>query len=216
MIEFYEGPMVIVIVGVIEYRLYQRLLCHCSTFFNGAFNSNFVESETRKLTLDCPTESFELAIQWMYTGGAVLPPTVVSDSDKVSRLLDFLKLADFLHLTGPFTSIDEAIHEIVKDRSNLQSKHINEAMKLPAGTPARQIIVQACVGPYLESLGWSYVSNVLGSISDFRFKTELDELDGFAAELLRLFGETARKKQSGKHGQSMVPDPATGESMFYK
>jgi hypothetical protein len=93
------------------------------TFFNGAFNSNFIESETQKVTLTCSIESFELAIQWMYTGDAVLPPTVVSDNDKVSRFLDFLKLADFLHLTGPFTSIDEAIHEMVKNRSNLQSKH---------------------------------------------------------------------------------------------
>ncbi len=89
-------------------------------------------------------------------------------------------------------------------------------MKLPAGTQARHIIVQACVRSYLESLGWSYVSEKSGNMSEFRFKTELDELDGFAAELIRLLGETTRKKVSWKYGQSMVPDPATGESMFYK
>ena len=105
---------------------------------------------------------------------------------------------------------------MVKDRSNLESKHIQEAMKLPAGTPARQLIVQACVGPYMASLGWSYVSEKTGIMIDFKFKTELDELDGFAAELLRLFGETARKKQSWKHGQSSVLDPATDERMYYK
>jgi hypothetical protein len=208
--------MVIVVVGATEYTLYKRLLCHCSTFFNGAFNGHFIEAETQELTLACSTESFELVIQWMYTAHAVLPPTVVSDSDKVSRLLDFLKLADFLHLTGPFTTINETIHEMVKDRSNLESKHIQEAMKLPAGTPARQLIVQACVGPYMASLGWSYVSEKTGIMIDFKFKTELDELDGFAAELLRLFGETARKKQSWKHGQSSVLDPATDERMYYK
>jgi hypothetical protein len=208
--------MVIVAVGATEYTLYKRLLCHCSTFFNGAFNGHFIEGETQELTLACSTESFDLVIQWMYTAHAVLPPTVVSDSDKVSRLLDFLKLADFLHLTGPFTTINETIHEMVKDRSNLESKHIQEAMKLPAGTPARQLIVQACVGPYMASLGWSYVSEKTGIMIDFKFKTELDELDGFAAELLRLFGETARKKQSWKHGQSSVLDPATDERMYYK
>lgn len=101
MIEYYEGPMVIVVVGTTEYRPCKRLLCHSSTFFNGAFNSHFVEGETQKLTMACSTESFELAIQWMYTGHAGLPPTVVSHSDRISRLLDFLKLADFLHLTGP-------------------------------------------------------------------------------------------------------------------
>jgi hypothetical protein len=182
MIEYYEGPMVIVVVGATEYRLSKRILCHCSTFFNGAFNSHFIERETQKLTLTCSTtESFELAIQWMYTGHAVLPPTVVSDSGKVSRLLDFLKLADFLHLTGTFTTFNETIQKMVKNRSNIQSKHIQEAMKLPAGTPARQIIVRACVGPYLEILGWSYLSQQTGNISDFRFKTALHELDGFAA-----------------------------------
>ena len=208
--------MVIVVVAGTEYKLYKRLLCHCSTFFNGAFNGHFIESESQKLNLDCSTGSFELAVQWMYTGHAVLPPTFVSNSDKISRLLGFLKLADFLHLTGPFTSTNETIQQMVKDRSILQPKHIKEAMKLPAGTPARHIIVQACVGPYLESLGWSYVNGMTGKVSDFRFKTKLDELDGFAAELLRLSNETARKKQSWTYNQSMVPDPATGESMFYK
>ena len=77
-------------------------------------------------------------------------------------------------------------------------------------------MLAACVGPYLQSLGWSYVNNTPVNISDFRFKTELKELDGFAVELFQLFDETVRKKKSWTYGQSMVQDPATGESMFYK
>jgi hypothetical protein len=89
-------------------------------------------------------------------------------------------------------------------------------MKQLPGTQAREIILKACVGPYLESLGWSYVDRAPGTISDFRFKEELKNLDGFAVELFKLFDKTMRKKGEWTYGQSRVKDPATGQFLYCK
>jgi hypothetical protein len=89
-------------------------------------------------------------------------------------------------------------------------------MKQLPDTLVRKIILNACVGPYLESLGWSYVDREPGAISAFRFKEELKNLDGFAGELFQLFDETMRKKGEWTYGQSRVQDPATGQFLYCK
>jgi hypothetical protein len=199
-----------------EYKLPKLLVCHNSTVFNAAFNGTFKESEEQKMTLNTSTGVFELAIKWMYTGQLGPQVKAMTKFDYLTQLLEFLTLFDFLGLLGSSDPITEQIRSILFNRANLRSEHIDRAMKQLPGTQAREIILNACVGPYLESLGWSYVDGAPGAISDFRFKEELKNLDGFAVELFQLFDETIRKKGKWTYGQSCVRDPATGQSLYCK
>jgi len=221
MIDYYMGPEVTIQVEEKEYKLPKLLACHNSSMFNTAFNGEFKEAKEQKMTLVTSTGVFEIAIKWMFIGTVGPKPKTMDPSDYLAQLLEFLTLSDFLGLLGPLTPVTKEISSILKTRGNLVSDHIKYAMKQAPGSEARNIVLKACIGPYLQSLGWSYDHKRPGKISEFKFKTELDELDGFAAEIFRLFGETARKKQSWKGSLgigslSMVPDPATGEPMFFK
>jgi hypothetical protein len=214
MIDYYKGPEVTITVESKEYKLPKLLVCHNSTLFNAAFNGTFWDEQ--KMTLNTSTGVFELAIKWMYTGQLGPQVKTMKNSDYLTQLLEFLTLSDFLDLLGPLDPITQQIRSILSNRANLRSEHIARAMKELPGTQAREIILNACVGPYLESLGWSYVDRAPGAISDFRFKEELNHLDGFAVELFKLFDETMRKKEEWKHGQSRVQDPATGQFLYCK
>jgi hypothetical protein len=138
----------------------------------------------------------------------------MKNSDYLTQLLEFLTLSDFLGLLGPLDPITQQIRSILSNRANLRSEHIDRAMKQLPGTQAREIILKACVGPYLVSLGWNYIDKPPVAISDFRFKEELKNLDGFAAELFQLFDETMRKKEKWANGQSCVRDPVTGQFLY--
>jgi hypothetical protein len=217
MIDYHKGSEVTITVENKEYKLPKLLVCHNnSTVFNAAFNGAFKESEEQKMALSTSTGAFELAIKWMYTGRLGPPVKTMKSPDYLTQLLEFLALSDFLGLLGPLDPITQQIRYILSDRANLRSEHLDRAMKQLPGTQAREIILKACVGPYLESLGWSYVDKVPGATSDFRFKEELKNLDGFAVELFQLFDETLRKKEKWMYGQSFVKDPATGLFLYGK
>ncbi|KAH8814085.1 hypothetical protein F5882DRAFT_344366 [Hyaloscypha sp. PMI_1271] len=204
MIDYYKGSEVTITVESKEYKLPKLLVCHNSTVFNAAFNGTFKESEEQKITLNTSTGVFELAIKWMYTGQLGPQVKTMKNSDYLTQLLEFLTLSDFLGLLGPLDPITQQIRSILSNRANLRSEHIDRAMKQLPGTQAREIILKACVGPYLETF------------SVFRFKEELKNLDGFAIELFQLFDETVRKKEEWKYGQSKVQDPATGQFLYCK
>jgi hypothetical protein len=216
MIDYYKGSEVTITVENKEYKLPKLLVCHNSTVSNAAFNGTFKESEEQKITLDTSTGVFELAIKWMYTGQVGPQVKTMKDSDYLTQILEFLTLSDFLDLLGPLGPITEQIRSILSDRANLRSEHLDRAMKQLPGTQAREIILKACVGPFLESLGWSYVGRAPGAISDFRFKEELMNLDGFFLELFPLVDETLRKKGEWTYGPRRVQDPATGQFLYSK
>jgi hypothetical protein len=215
-IEYYKGPEVTIVVDKKRYKLPKRLLCHNSTFFSTAFNSNFKEGKEQKMTLETSVGAFEMTIKWMYTGHLGLPARALDSSEYLSQLLEFLTLSDFLGLLGPFTSVTDKIRSILSVPANLRSEHIHKVMKLPAGTLARTIIVQACVGPYLESLGWSYTLNQPTLMSKFRFEKEWLELNGFAVELFQIFDKTIRKTEPHTYGYRRVLDPVRGQYLYYK
>jgi hypothetical protein len=216
MIEYYKGPEVTIFVENKRYKLPKLLVCHNSTFFNTGFNSKFKEGEEQKMTLETSIGAFEIAIKWMYTGNLGFPARAMDDAEYLAQLLDFLTLSDFIGLLGPFTSVTEKIRSILTNRATLRSEHIHQVMKLPFGALARTIIVKACVGPYLESLGWSYVLNQYNNPFEFRFKKETRELDGFAGEMFQIFDETIRKKSPHTYGHSKILDPARDQYLYYK
>jgi len=216
MLDLFDGPKVLLIVGAKKYKLPKRLACRSSTFLSSAFNGPFKEGETQELMLkDTTADAFELVIQWIYTGNLVLPAIVQTDTDAISRILDFLNAADFLDLDGnPYPAVVEELKaRLIKSREALNSAHIIKAMALPSEHTTRKVIMQACIGLYFISLGasWTYERHYTTSMFPFKFDKELTQVDGFAADLFRLCDEVRRTKDSS---WGSVKDPLTGSTIY--
>ena len=101
-IDYFRGPEVMIHAGTRDYKLPKLLVTHYSAFFDKAFNDNFKEGEEQETRLDLGTsDAFELAIQWIYNGKIVLPEEAMTSSGIITRLVDFLRLADGVDLLDP-------------------------------------------------------------------------------------------------------------------
>lgn len=161
----------------------------------------------------CSTGTFKLLVQFLYTSQINLDEAtddkrrlLVKQTDaepmsqKITRLLDFLVVADQIQLLGPFDNITEMIKQsIVADRSSLVAAHIRTAASLQKHHGTRKLFAKACAKDYLQGL---YRPRQM------KFSAELDELDGFAADVLR---EIPRLK--GFSSGLYFMDPLTDEEI---
>lgn len=136
-----------------------------------------------------------------------------SKSQYISTYLRFLQLADYLQIDGPIeTSIEPMRRTITAAEQALQPAHIRTAADLPGGRPIMKMFAEMCAKSYILSrCDWlhhpnaRYRNGILSvnmrtpygrapsaprktsdnSTLSFRFSKELEEIDGFAAELLR-------------------------------
>lgn len=241
-IDHFKGPEVVVQVEGEDFSLPKALLCYNSRSFDRAFNGGFKETTEQKLSMtDCSIHTFKLVVQWMYTSQIILdedydiidtPRESIQDvaagealpmddrhslethrsSQHISRLLNFLKVTDRIELLGPFTSVVQMIKgRIIAHRSSLTCEHVRAAVELPQGHAVRELFAQACVRDYSRWFFYKSQSNrpVLGC------ETEVNELEGFAADLLKAFSNAIRKRNfRGKEGH-FFPDPLTGEALKY-
>ncbi|KAL2065053.1 hypothetical protein VTL71DRAFT_4193 [Oculimacula yallundae] len=115
------------------------------------------------------------------------------NAQSVSRLLAFLKLAHDIELLGPFSSVVEEIRATITSfRSALLPGHIRVAAVFSSGHPVRTLIAEACTRAFAS---YSFPRLVDGKkAATFRFEKELDELDGFAADLIREYTKASKKK----------------------
>lgn len=226
-IDNFRGPEVTIIVDSQSFNLPKALLCYNSPFFDRAFNGAFKEAGEQSLSLtSCSIETFKVLVQWLYTSQIVLDedeteqePVDVSSLDdegilreafdsmtrketsEISRLLDFLRLADEIQLLGPFDSIVNKIKTtIISEESSLKAHHIRTASNLPIGHSARKLLAQACVVDYAK---YCFLGHEFGS------HTVMNELEGFAADLLKEFGVAMQKVYKVK-GKIYYPDPLNG------
>jgi len=108
-------------VGGKSYPLSKKLVCYYSTFFDRAFNGSFKEGVEQTIKLEeTSAETFETIVQYMYTSHVVIPTTPITKvedgekeekisathitQEKITRLLNFIALADRIDLLGPFDS----------------------------------------------------------------------------------------------------------------
>jgi BTB/POZ domain len=209
------------------FHLPKALLCYNSAFFEKAFNGNFREAQEEKMTLtDCSSEIFEFVIQWIFTSQVVLgspqydenKPIDVDEvldlqSENVSKLMAFLKIADEIDLLGPFDQVNETIKTILKpSRSSLQSCHIRTACEIPSAKATRKLFAQVCLKEYAESFFDRSPTNFEDS---FRFKKELDESDAFSAAVLSEFADMFRGRRINHYRNEQwsaeMEDPLSGE-----
>ncbi len=156
MTTLFSGPMATITVDSTEFNLPKELLCYNSSFFDRSLNGKFREATEQKVGIDASIDAFKLVVKWIYTCNIVFSSALSSPSQIISRLLEFLLLADFLQLLGPFDTIANEIKRILCEtrtsRNFLTSGHIRQVMQLPPGHVARQVVIQACVKLYMDSI----------------------------------------------------------------
>ncbi|KAI9849135.1 MAG: hypothetical protein M1837_005365 [Sclerophora amabilis] len=96
-----EGPTVKVEVGSLKrcWHLHKSLLCHCSPFFEKAFQGNFKEASEGFMELpDDDGAAFALFVQWLYQGSIEGTPdgTKADQWKYAQRYFELYVLADKL------------------------------------------------------------------------------------------------------------------------
>ncbi|CZR50744.1 uncharacterized protein PAC_00618 [Phialocephala subalpina] len=214
-LNLFKSPEAVVSVQGKDFTLPKALLCYNSPYFDRAFNGAFKEAAEQKLSMQgCSTDTFALLTQWLYTSQITLGEATddqgsrLTDTEKMSQkitqLLDFLKVADEIQLLGPFDSVIQMMKKIIiVDRSILTTIHIRTAASFLNGHGARKLFVGAYVKEYLQCLH---------GCQQLKFRAELDEVDSFAADLLR---ETPAVRH---YTRSILyfKDPLTNEQAFLK
>lgn len=198
-----------------KFELHKNLLCYNSQFFDSAFNGKFKEGIDQIMELgECTASIFHLVVQWVYTGRIILSDNLAAEkAESVNLMIDFLMLADRIQLLGQFDSVALMIKQVlIQDFTTLKSKHIESASLLPPGHPLRKMLAQACVRPYIHHIrppGHAIDSKDPRQV--FGFQKELDEIDGFAADLLRASGEVLKMCDLNYgNGRRRKTDPFTG------
>lgn len=128
------------------------------------------------------------------------------NSQNIISYLGFLKLADELDLLGPFDDILSNIKEIlISSQLSLQPEHIRGASELPSGHGLRKLFAQACVK--------RYINDTIRDSKSFRFATEMDEVESFAADLFKEVDKVLRQrhKMAKTRPEYSYFDPLTGE-----
>lgn len=97
------------------------------------------------------------------------------------------------------------------DRNPLNSEHIKQAMSLPPGHSARQLVVHACFSPYIAHIKQVNRNNK-SQETEFKFMSCLADIDGFAVEFFKAYNEALRNKIGAGAGYTI--DPFTGEVLF--
>lgn len=135
----------------------------------------------------------------------------------ISRLLAFLRVADKIDLIGPFDSVIATMKDVLRDstiagrwgvaRTALMSGHVRLAAEMPLSHPVRKLIADTCFREFVQDL----FSPVQPPAKMFRFDRELRELDGFAADMLRKFRQTSKRRVQGakKEYEWVLLDPLT-------
>ncbi|KAH7364293.1 hypothetical protein BKA65DRAFT_134167 [Rhexocercosporidium sp. MPI-PUGE-AT-0058] len=113
-------------------------------------------------------------------------------AQSILHILAFLKLADKIKLLSPFDSVVAEVKTILlSTRAALLPGHIRLAAVFPPGHPVRNLIADACVREFTVDM---FPRLAQTKVTPFRFSKELDELDGFAADLMRAYKKAPRKK----------------------
>lgn len=135
-------------------------------------------------------------------GSTAIPaPPETPLTETINQYVGFFQLADLLDLQGSSVSDYLALKTALQgDRTQLSADHIRSAYNLPT------LFAQACIKNYFGGMR---------SPVDFRFQREVDDMDGFAVDLLKAFQNAAKGKLAvnGYGGTSFV-DPLDGSSVM--
>ena len=146
----------------------------------------------------------------MYSGQIVL--SEVPDFTKITRFLDFLILADRIDLLGP---LDTVLHQVkMALRASylvLQPAHVRKAIRfLPSGHALRKLFAESCAQAYLSHTQPAGENR----FREWHFENEVDNVEGFASDLLKAIGDTGRSRRIVTGG-IVVRDAVTNKTFSY-
>lgn len=174
-----------------------------SSFFEGAFNSAFREGKEQEITLDsCTIATFDMIVKCLFTGVADLGNWNVGY--KISLALEFIIFADYVDLARPAKlMLSEMKAVLLSSRTQLDTSHIRTAIEyLPAGHAVRTLFADASVKYYARSL------QPRSSRKVFKYQAEMNELEGYASDLVKSYTKAIRKSRAGEL-DIQIRDPFT-------
>ncbi|KAM0163993.1 hypothetical protein ACHAPG_000742 [Botrytis cinerea] len=195
-LDLFRGPEVLVTagiqLGVKNYLIPKALLVQASPYFQNAITAETLGQITREtLEIDCSIVAFDFVVQYLYTGAFVRSDIAgfSSGSQQVTNLIDFYELAEKLGLDISDMILDNIKELLMMDRLYLQAGHICKVANFPDGQKLLMLFARSCIQTYLQS-----VNPIHGKAWTFRFQKELDTLDGFAANLMRVYRKVADQR----------------------
>lgn len=211
--DLYSSSKVIIVNGTGErqksYNLPKELLVHASDYFAAALNGHFKESIEQRLEFDYTAGAFDAFVQYLYVGNINLPEGL-SYPDTISILLEFFVIAEKF-LVNVLPAILEKLKAPLKESSqHLKKEHVRRAvLELPSGHPVRKLFAQSVIPAYLLQFNreptkfWK---------TEFDFTKELEELEGFAADILKAHSELALHRKFSSAGT--WHNPITGQQFY--
>ena len=146
------------------YSVPGALLSHYSAIFDRKLH-DFSDGGFAPVMLPEETpEVFEQILQWIYKNSITLPTTLTS-ANKIQAFVNFYLAANKYELLGPYTSVHTKFKELLisgwsgilkdLDKQRFVFKVLESVFQLPAHHPARTLLVQACVRPYMDFKRWT-------------------------------------------------------------
>lgn len=107
-------------------------------------------------------------------------------NERISALLRFLVCADYIDLLGPVEVVLMEIKTLLQGMYSVSCEQVRIAAVFPRGHAARKLIAENCVPHYAGTL---FRRQPL----EFKYRREMVQLDGFAADLLRAFTKASKR-----------------------
>ncbi|KAF7937711.1 uncharacterized protein EAE97_007507 [Botrytis byssoidea] len=163
----------------------KALLVQASPYFQTTIVVETLGQITREtLKIECSTLAFDFVVQYLYTGTFVRP-----DITGLTNLIEFYELVEKLSLDISDMILDNIKELLMISRLYLQAEHIRKVASFSNGQTLQMLFARSCIKAYLQSVNPTYVQ-----AQEFRLQKELDVLDGFAADLMRVYREVADKR----------------------
>ncbi|KAF5878009.1 uncharacterized protein Bfra_000175 [Botrytis fragariae] len=207
-----------------------KLICDNSKYLKNMFNLTGGEDAPKKIHLsDVEPDLFDALIQYMVCRNVSFGSRV-SQTRKITSIVNFIVLANELEVAGPATTMLPALESILKQERKgpsppaiLKGDHVEKVFStLGAGHPISKLFVSASVRPFLEhkidntSVDEDFDNGselVPGNIEIYRnkpahlaFKLN-DEFK--SALLLKVFETTSTRESRQKYTRSKTPKNST-------
>lgn len=175
------------------------------------------------------TSTFDMAIQWMYTGNVI--PDIDSSQcfEQVHSYVQFFKIAEALHLSGSFKLVEQklraaliAAQDKIYDDSENQftcdptfKAALKDAFTHPVIKGFREVLASFFVEFYASHLFCPGVTTAI------IFRDLFNEIEGLELGVLRLVGSSLetiglKKPNSEKHSAVTLVCPLTGKKFGTK
>ncbi|KAF7958513.1 hypothetical protein EAE96_002056 [Botrytis aclada] len=152
------------------------------------------------------TETFDMALQWMYTGNVIIDIAKPEPFDAIRLYIQLFKIAKALELKGSYSNVEKALKaelaaasekgddeddeddEDEDDKSPIISPAFKEILKdafaYTIDRRAREILVSFLLKPYAKHLFCSDANATKAK----EFKKLFEEIEGLELDVLRLVG----------------------------